>query len=139
MTTTNTNYPTNNLSQSNSIFTTPTARARSSKVSNLYLGSGFSNLPGTTNIIFAPEKLIEQIKATGQAYRIKDQEGVVDNSLSSVTSSFSIYNAFLQLSWYVMHAGTLLNILKKGDFYWILHAASPLSKAIFVAGLVVCV
>lgn len=78
--------------------------------SDLYLGPGYNNLPGISNIVFAPYTYFESIKATYAAYKIGDKEGIFQNSLRIINTPLAFIHSLLQANWYVIEGGTLLNL-----------------------------
>lgn len=143
MTIINTQLHQNSLLQSNQT-SIPSLSSENSNISsiyssNLYLGSGSTNVPGLTNIFFAPYDLYHELNALSAAYKIDDREGVVENGLRVIEAPFSISNAFMKLSVYAINAGTFFKTLDNPNFAPILAISSPLSKLIALTGFVICV
>ncbi len=123
---------------SNSTLYTENSNITSDYSSNLYLGSGSTNVPGLSNIFFAPYDLYHEMNALSAAYKIDDREAVVDKSLKTMQTPFSFSNALMQFSVYVINAGVFLKTFDNAGFAPILALTSPLSKLITATGFVIC-
>lgn len=138
MTVINSSSRTNNLTPSTQISTSTATSESTSKISTLasklYLGPGYTNVPGITNLFYAPGELYDGIKATYRAYQIGDQEGIVENSLRIAQVPFSVSNALLQIAWYVLSAGVFFKILKDK----ILTITAPIPFTVAGLGLGLC-
>jgi hypothetical protein len=132
----NTDRITKNLQSSNGASSAIPLPTNSNKVSSvtskLYLGPGYTKVPGITNIVYAPYELYSEIKAAHQAFKIRDGEGFIENSLRIIEAPFSFSNALLQLSWYGIYffnSPALQNTLQ---------TTSLLTSSIAAAGFVLC-
>lgn len=111
----------------------------SNVASNLYLGPGGINVPGMTNVYFAPSNLIDGIKALIAAIKIGDKEGVVENTLRVIEAPFCFSNAFMQCIYNALHAGVYFNVLSHPSLPFALSTTGPLFLAIAIAGFLFCV
>lgn len=111
----------------------------SNATSNLYLGPGSPNVPGMTNVYFAPSNLIDAIKALIASKKIGDKEGVVENTLRIIGTPFCFSNAFMQCIYNAIHAGVYFNVLSHPSLSFALSTTGPLSLAIAIAGFIFCV
>ena len=107
--------------------------------SNLYLGSGTANVPGMTNIYYAPTNLLDGLKALFAAHKIGDKEGVVENTLRVMEAPFSFSNAFMQCIYNALNAGVYFKFLDHPSLHFALSTTGPLSLVIAVAGFIFCV
>jgi len=111
----------------------------SNVASNLYLGPGSINVPGMTNVYFAPSNLIDGIKALIAAIKIGDKEGVVENTLRVIEAPFCFSNAFMQCIYNALHAGVYLNVFSHPSLPFALSTTGPLFITIAIAGFLFCV
>lgn len=111
------NYATNNSQQANlnNSLVTSVSKSTSKKVTaltqNLYLGPGSTQTPALTNLIFTPIEIYHSARAFLEAYRIRDREGMIENSLRIIQSPFSLLNSSLQLSDCLMRLGIFFHDL----------------------------
>ncbi len=138
----NSNCQTNNLSSSNpnsiSTATSEHSNKISSFASKIYLGPASTKMPGLTNIFYAPYELYLGIKASYEAYKIGDREGIFENGLRIIQAPLCFSNALLQLSWYAIYGGIFLNIINSANFGAIIQKVSPLSRSIAAVGFAIC-
>ena len=129
----NSNYQTNNLSSSNLNSISTVSPEHSNKVSScaskIYLGPSSTKMPGLTNIFYAPYELYLGIKASYEAYKIGDTEGIFENGMRIIQAPLCFSNALLQLSWYAIYSGIFLKIINAACFSAILQKASPLFQS----------
>jgi hypothetical protein len=130
----------NTSTQINNLVPLPPSPIQNSNVgSNLYLGSGTANLPGMTNVYYAPSNLIEGIKALFAAQKIGDREGIVENTLRIAEAPFSFSNGFMQCIYNALHAGVYFKFLDHPGFHFALSTTGPLSLVIAIFGFAFCV
>ncbi len=138
----NSNYLTNNLSSLNLNSISTASLEHSNKISTvaskIYLGPSSTKMPGLTNIFYAPYELYLGIKASYEAYKIGDKEGIFENGLRIIQAPLCFSNALLQLSWYAIYGGIFLNIINAANFSAILQKVSPLSISIAAVGFAIC-
>jgi hypothetical protein len=137
MSATSLNLGINHLSLPNQNSVVTSTSSFSSKISNaskLYLGPGYTNLPGITNLFYAPHEFIKSIKAILKAEKINDQEGVLENGLRVVSTPFSFLNSLAQLAWYILEGGIYFKILSAA----LQNSLAPLTLAISVVGFIIC-
>lgn len=101
----------------------------------VFLGTGSSNIPGLSHIIYAPVELYKSVKAFYEAHQIGDQEGLFINGLRAAGSPINFTIAGMQLGWYAIKLGTILKIVQEGSQSNLMQ----LSKGIGVLGISICV
>lgn len=135
MTSITTNYTDNNLSLTNNNSNPPARSGIVSKISNLthklYLGPGYTNVPGLSNLFYVPYDAYESCVASIKAYQIGDKEGVIENGLRIAGAPFTFSNAALQLTFYGVQAGIYLKVLSQS----LATSLAPLSSKISGAGI----
>lgn len=121
----------------NQNLTIPLVFSTQGKISNtskLYLGTGYTNIPAITNLIYAPYEGFQSIKAMIQAEKIGDHEGVFENGLRIFSTPFSIINSLGQLAWYGLEGGVVFKVLSEK---WA-NSIVPLSEYTSILGFIVC-
>jgi hypothetical protein len=109
-------------------------KSKNSNYSKLYLGPGQTNVPGVTNIFYAPYEFVRSNKAILKAVKIDDQEGLVENGLRIASTPFSFFNSVSQLVYYACKAGVYFNVLAET----LNPTLISLSTYIIGVGLVMC-
>jgi hypothetical protein len=109
------NYAINSSLASNKFYTHPVANINSNKkyevVSELYLGPGYTNVPGVSNLYFASIEFSKSFRASLEAIKIGDKEGMLEYGLRMTGSPFNLLNAGMQSVSYVANAGMRIKAL----------------------------
>lgn len=88
-------------------------------------------VPAITNLLFTPGELYHEIGSLYTASQISDNEALADNALRCIQAPANLSNAALQISDYILSAGTFFNWIEE-KISTILH---PLSQAIAGLGI----
>jgi hypothetical protein len=105
----------------------------------LYLGPGYTNLPGATNLFFAPYDFYQALKAFRKAHKINDVEGMYENGLRTIQAPISFGQAALELSWFAISRGmTFLKTIQNTNTPPLLSIAGPVLKSITAAAFILC-
>ncbi len=121
----------NNLPISNQISTPKSTISPSNKV---YLGSGTTNLPGITNLFFAPYEFFNSMKAMLSAEKINDREGILQNGLRVISTPFTFINSLSKLFWYIFEGGIYFKLISAAYHRTLL----PLTWYITGLGFIIC-
>ncbi len=127
----------NNLPISNQISTPASTISPSSKNSSpsiVYLGSGTTNLPGITNLFFAPYEFFHSMKAMLSAEKINDREGILQNGLRVISTPFSFIDSVSKLVWYIFEGGIYFKLISAAYHRTLL----PLTWYITGIGFIMC-
>jgi hypothetical protein len=79
--------------------------------SKLYLGPGYTSLPGITNLFYAPYEFFNSMKAIRDAEQIHDYEGLFENGLRAASTHFNFINSLAQLAWYALKGGIFFKVI----------------------------
>lgn len=97
---------------------------------SLYLGPGYTNIPGIINLMFSPRVFCQGVKAAYRAFKIGDREGIFENVLRILQVPVDMGNALMQSGWYLLSTGLICEGALK--------LAGRLSKFIMATGLLFC-
>src|ERR1043165_4821340 len=93
-----------------------------SSSNNLYMGSGYTNTPGITNLFYAPYEFITSVKAMLAAEKINDKEGIFENAIRIMSTPFSLLNSITDLIGYILKGGIYFKLISNAS----LPSLSPL-------------
>lgn len=106
----------------------------SSPAVSTYLGSGNNNIPGILQIFYAPSEFYYGIKASIQAFKIGDREGIFENILRVTQAPLNFIASTAQVSWIALKIGVFFEFFSGT----LAVSLSHLSKSITIAGFVIC-
>jgi hypothetical protein len=109
-----------------------------SKSVKLYLGSASSNLPGVSNLYYAPQEFLDAAETMYHAYSLGDREGLYENAIRITQAFLSYVHALIQTTWNILYIGTFLNFALKSKVSSLLAAGSAFSKQLSAFGLTIC-
>ena len=113
---------------------TASTSSKNSISSKLYLGPGWTNVPGITNLYYAPHEFVQSAKAMVKAEQIHDREGIAVNRLRAASLYFSFINSLSQLAWYILKGVLYFKVLSDP----LNNSLVPLSMYISGIGFIIC-
>jgi hypothetical protein len=122
------------FSSTNQINNFPPPNSNISGSSKLYLGPGYTIIPGVTNLFFAPYEFFKAAVAMIKAEKVRDNEGMIENGIRVVAAPFSLANSAASLIWYIAKIGLYYKLISES----FTHALAPFSFYIAGLGFVMC-
>jgi hypothetical protein len=117
------------------------AEKHSNKIKNsieLYLESGSANLPGVSNLYYAPIGFLNAAEGMYRSYSIRDYEGIYESGIRITQAFFSYVHAVIQATWNILYVGKFLHfILNPAVNSW-LAVGSVFSRNVAAFGFAIC-